>query len=322
MAKSTGYTGKESLLSNLREVYRVNLAVKKNERVLVVIDRRKRKLGRLFLAAGKDFSPCIDLMEIPVGKVNGEEPPSAVAKQMQKHDVLILLTTKSLTHTNARKNACRKGARVASLPDATEDMLKRTLSVDYRLMHKRIAEISDVLDKGKIVRIVTPAGTDLLFSIKGRRAYGRESGIFTRKGRYGNLPDGESFIAPVEGSASGVFIIDGSIGSMGMVDRPVKVFVQKGSVLKIAGGKAAKVLMKQLNDAGNKAKNIAEFGIGMNDSAKITGNMLEDEKVIGTCHIALGNNSGFGGKVDVPLHIDCLIKKPVIYIDEKLLRIP
>ena len=70
MAKSTGYTGKESLLSNLREVYRVNLAVKKNERVLVVIDRRKRKLGRLFLAAGKDFSPCIDLMEIPVGKVN------------------------------------------------------------------------------------------------------------------------------------------------------------------------------------------------------------------------------------------------------------
>jgi leucyl aminopeptidase (aminopeptidase T) len=55
----------------------------------------------------------------------------------------------------------------------------------------------------------------------------------------------------------------------------------------------------------------------MNDKAKITGNMLEDEKVMGTCHIALGNNAGFGGKVNVELHIDGLIKKPTVSIDDK-----
>ena len=109
------------------------------------------------------------------------------------------------------------------------------------------------------------------------------------------------------------------MGSVGKVDKPVKVFVSEGYVVKVEGGKAAKKLLELLNAAGKKARNIAEFGIGTNDKAIISGNMLEDEKVMGTCHIALGNNSGFGGKVEVGLHIDGLIKKPDVFVDGKLM---
>lgn len=307
-----------SLLEQAVEnIFRINLAVKKNEKILVLVDKNKRKLGKLFFEIGKRFTKSIDLKEMPVGKVHGEEPPSGVAKIMLGYDVELLVTTKSLTHTKARKNACKKGARIATLPDVTEDILKRALNIDYKRMHKRIEKISDVLDKGNKVKVSSERGTNLEFSIKGRKAHGRTSGIFRKKGKYGNLPDGESFIAPVEGSAEGVFIIDGSIGGIGRVDKPVKIFVKGGYVKEIIGARAAKRLMKQLDNVGIEGGNIAEFGIGMNDKAKITGNMLEDEKVMGTCHIALGNNAGFGGKVNVELHIDGLIKKPTVSIDDK-----
>ena len=306
----------EKLINN---IFTINLGIKKGENILILNDKNKRKLGKLFLNVGRKITNKIDLIEIPVGKVNGEEPPSDIAKRMLDYDVVLLITTKSLTHTAARKNACKKGCRIGSLPGVTEAMLKRALNVDYKKMHQRISKISDVIDKGNIVRVLSKKGTDLEFSIKKRKAHGRTSGIFIEKGKYGNLPDGESFVAPVEGSANGVYVVDGSLGSVGKVDKPVKVFVSEGYVVKVEGGKAAKKLLELLNAAGKKARNIAEFGIGTNDKAIISGNMLEDEKVMGTCHIALGNNSGFGGKVEVGLHIDGLIKKPDVFVDGKLM---
>jgi len=75
-----------------------------------------------------------------------------------------------------------------------------------------------------------------------------------------------------------------------------------------------------LNKYGKKAKNIAEFGIGTNDQAIITGFTLEDEKVMGTVHIAVGDNSSFGGKVEVNSHLDGIINKPILFIDgEKII---
>ncbi|MBW2989267.1 aminopeptidase [Candidatus Woesearchaeota archaeon] len=304
-----------SLGQAIESVFSANLAVRNDERVLILTDKDKRILGGLFFDAAKLFAGDVDIIEIPVGKINGEEPPPSVAERMLDYDVQLLVTSKSLTHTDARKKACMKGARIATLPDTNEDMLKRALNVDYGKMHDRIRRISDRLDSGRSVTVRTGRGTDISFSIGGRKAHGRNSGIFTEKGRYGNLPDGESFIAPAEGSAEGVFIIDGSVGGIGMVDEPIRVYVKKGYAERIEGGKAAERLKDMLTNVGRDGRNIAEFGMGANDKAKITGNLLEDEKVLGTAHIALGNNSGFGGNVNVALHIDGLIDKPDIIID-------
>ena len=306
-----------SLEKIIENIFKINLGLKENEKVLIIYDKNKEQLAELFFNIGKKLTKTINKIEIPIGKIHGEEPPKEIAKKMLNCDVEIIITTKSLSHTKARKNACKKGARIATLPDVNKEMLIRAVNINYADMHKRIAKISDVLDKGNLVTINSKSGTNLSFSIKGRKAHGRTSGIFTKEGGFGNLPDGESFIAPIEGSANGICLIDSSMGGIGKVDQPVRILIEDGYAKEIMGNKSAKDLIKQLGQVGIEGKNIAEFGIGANDKAKITGNMLEDEKVIGTCHIALGNNSGFGGKVDVPLHIDGLITKPTIFVDKK-----
>jgi len=70
---------------------------------------------------------------------------------------------------------------------------------------------------------------------------------------------------------------------------------------------------------GQAGRNIAELGIGTNDQAKITGLILEDEKVMGTVHIALGDNMSMGGTVSVQSHLDGLIKKPTVYLDGRVI---
>jgi aminopeptidase len=81
----------------------------------------------------------------------------------------------------------------------------------------------------------------------------------------------------------------------------------------------AKKLVNMLDSVGKNARNIAEFGIGTNDSVKLSGILLEDEKVMGTVHIALGNNVSMGGKINVPIHLDGVIKEPTVFLDSKVI---
>ena len=292
------------------------LGLKKNEKVLIVTDSRLYGLSKQFFTEAEKITEKVDLIKIPIPKVNGTEPPHETADEMLKYDVELLITTMSLTHTKARKNACSSGARIVTMPDITESTIKRTLDIDYNRLVKRNGKLADIIDKGSKVRIKTCLGTDISFSIKGREAHGRDPGLYRKKGSFGNLPTGEVFVAPVEGTANGIFIADASFSGIGRLDKPLKVYVKGGYACNFEGYKAGK-LEGLVDPLGKAARNIAEFGIGTNEKAIITGNILEDEKAIGTCHIALGNNFGFGGKTNVQLHLDGITKKPIIWVNEK-----
>ena len=292
------------------------LGLKNNEKLLIVTDSELYDIAKMFFDGAKQITNDVKFINIPIPKVNGTEPSEDVAKEMLNYDAELLITSKSLSHTKARKNASDKGARIVTMPGITVGTIKRTIDIDYSKLEKLHKKIADVMDKGEYVRIKTTLGTNISFSINDRKSFGRDSGLFTRKGAFGNLPTGEIFIAPVEGTANGTFIADASFAGIGKLEKPIKIYVENGSVVKIEGDKA-EVLDGVLDSVGKEARNIAEFGIGTNDKAKITGNILEDEKVIGTCHIALGNNAGFGGKINVQLHLDGIIKKPTIWVDNK-----
>jgi leucyl aminopeptidase (aminopeptidase T) len=235
---------------------------------------------------------------------------------MGKHDVSLLITTKSLTHTNARANATKNGARIASMPGLTKGMLSTALSAKSKDMGTLNDSLTKRLKGKENIRIMTKKGTNLSFSIKGRE-WISDDGNFSKRGSKGNLPAGELFIAPLEGSAHGIYVIDGSIGSLGKVDSDVIVLVEHGKAVMLNGKKSAVQYSSQLKTPHHR--NIAEFGIGTNTKARLSGELLEDEKVFGTCHVALGNNKHFGGKVDVPYHVDGIIKKPTIYADGELI---
>ncbi|MDP7243754.1 MAG: aminopeptidase [Flavobacteriales bacterium] len=304
------------MLKSTKIVLKKCLDLKKNEKLLIVTDSKLYDIAKLFFDEGKKLTNNARLIKISIPKVSGTEPNNKIAKEMLKYDVELLITAKSLSHTTARKNACDKGARIVTMPGITKSIINRTLDINYDKLKKMSRKIANTINKGKNVRVKTKLGTDISFSINGRKAFGEDSGLFTKKGSFGNLPTGEIFVAPVEGTANGIFIVDASFAGIGKIKRPLQVYVENGHAI-IFKGKGARKLEKVLDSVGKQARNIAEFGIGTNEKAIITGNILEDEKVVGTCHIALGNNAGFGGKVNVQLHLDGIIKKPTIWVDDK-----
>lgn len=295
-------------------ILRTCLGLKPKESILIIADKNKLKIGRAILKQAS--YAAAELIEIPIGKVHGEEPPKKIAREMKQFDVIIAPTTKSLTHTKSREDACQAGARIATLPGINESILNRCINVDYCEMARLNQKLKKTLDNGSIIRIATKKGTNLSFSIKGRKAQ-VDSGILHKKGSSGNLPSGEVFIAPVEGTANGKFIVDASFAGIGKLEGDIEITVRNGLAAEVKG-KNAKTVVKWLNHVGKCARNIAEFGIGTNDKAIVTGNLLEDEKVKGTVHLALGNNIYFGGKVDVPFHADGVILKPTVWVDNKL----
>ncbi|MFZ2865334.1 MAG: aminopeptidase [Ignavibacteriaceae bacterium] len=295
------------------------MGAKKNEKILVITDEIKREIGLSLHQNAIRLGYHSLLVEMKSGKINGEEPSDEVAELMQKFDVVFCPTAKSLTHTDARRNASAKGVRIATFPGITKDVMIRGLNADYKKISALTIKLQKILETGKEIRVTAPAGTDISFSIAGRKAYASK-GLFHAKGESGNLPTGEAFLAPVEGTANGVFVVDGSMAGLGLIKNAnIKIEVENGFAAKISGGVIAKKLKAMLDSVGKNARNIAEFGIGTNDSAKLSGVLLEDEKVMGTIHIALGNNVSMGGSVNVPIHLDGVIKKPTVWMDNKLL---
>ncbi|MDP3832293.1 MAG: aminopeptidase [Ignavibacteriaceae bacterium] len=311
---------KMSKLDRASEIAIINcMGVKKKEKILVISDTNKREIGYSLFTNALRLGYESLYVEMKPGRINGEEPSQQIAELMKKFDVVFCPTTKSLTHTDARREASAQGVRIATFPGITKDVMIRGLNADYNYISKLSIKLKKILEKGKFVKITTTLGTDLSFSIVGRTSYASK-GLFHKKGESGNLPTGETFLAPVEGTSNGVFIVDGSMAGLGLMKNVnLKIEVKDGYATKITGGSIASKLNKMLDEVGKDARNIAEFGIGTNPSAKLSGVLLEDEKVMGTIHIALGNNKSMGGSVNVPIHLDGVVKKPTVYLDGKLL---
>lgn len=295
------------------------MGAKPGESVLVVCDTEKHEIGyELYLAAIRLGHKSVYVEMEPL-EVNGQEPLNSIAAMMKQFDVVLCPTLRSLTHTQARRDASATGARVATFPGITKDVMIRGLNADYKRIAERTLNLKAVLEKGKRVRVTSQKGTDIQFSIEGRSVHASK-GLFHAPGESGNLPTGETFLAPVEGTAEGVFIVDGSFAGVGLMENSdIKLTVKNGVVTDIEGGDNAKQLAEILAKVGGDAYNIAEFGVGTNESAQLSGLILEDEKVMGTIHIAVGDNMGFGGKVKVPLHLDGVVKSPDVYLDGELI---
>jgi leucyl aminopeptidase (aminopeptidase T) len=290
------------------------MALKKGESVLVITDEPKRKIGYALWEAARELASEAMLLEILPRSSNGEEPPEMVAKFMRDFDVLIIPTSKSMSHTNARREACEAGARCATLPGIIEDTMERTLNADYNEIAQRSIKLAEMVNQGKTARVTTPAGTDITMSIQGRECHA-DTGLVHHPGDFSNLPAGEAYVAPVEGTANGIIVVDGAM--VGKVKEPIRIAVKDGLATQITGGKSAAELEEILEPFGEPGRNVAELGIGTNHKARIVGSVLEDEKVMGTVHMALGDNKSMGGNVSVQSHLDGILLKPTLWIDDK-----
>ena len=293
------------------------LGLKQDETLMILTDDAKLSIGSALYSVGQELCKEVVLVQMPPAKVNGQEPPEAITAMMLEYDIIVCPTSKSVTHTDAKRNACKKGARVATMPNITEDIMIRGLKADYQQIAERTLKLSAILDEGKTARITTPLGTDLTMPIEGIKAIS-STGLILEKGKGGNLPSGESFLMPEEGKSDGILFIDAAVATIGKIQsQPIKVVIKDGYAVEFSGGPEAKELESALTKFGKPGMNVAELGIGTNHEASVSGNILEDEKVMGTIHVAFGNNISMGGTCNVGIHIDGVVTQPTVFIDQK-----
>ena len=290
------------------------LAAKAGEEVLIITDDTRVSIGQALYEGAKLLGCEAMLMVMQERELSGQEPPKAVAAAMKTADIVIAPTAKSLTHTNARIQAAANGARVGTMPGITEEMFSQgAMTADYDEVAKLTAKVTEMLTKAKVAR-VEKDDCVLTINLEGRNGV-PSPGIYREKGQSGNMPSGEAYIAPLEDGSDGEMIIDGSMVGIGKLESPLRMKIRNGKLYEITGEKSEliDVLLKNERNA-----TLGELGIGTNEKAVLNGIILEDEKVYGTVHIAFGTNTSFGGTNKAECHMDGIILKPTLYLDDVL----
>jgi leucyl aminopeptidase (aminopeptidase T) len=289
------------------------MGVSPGEDVLVVCNPVTEEIGALMRIEAQGDGADATLAVISERDSAAAEPPRAVAAAMAAADVVLAPTIQSLSHTAARKVASEAGVRIGTLPGVTEEMLTRLMTGDLDEIRRRGWAVVSALNGGSEARITCRHGSDLRLGLEGRLGI-VDAGELSNRGAFGNLPCGEGFIAPIEGTGEGTLVVDGSIAGVGLLDTPTSLSVEGGH-LTAASGPGGATLMELLTAHGPDGTNVAELGIGTHEEAILTGNILEDEKILGTAHVAFGASAAIGGTVQVPVHLDCVVLEPTVEID-------
>jgi len=297
----------------VRTVVRECMSVSPGEEVLVVCNPATEEIGALMRIEAQGDGATATLAVMSERETAAGEPPDVVAAAMAEADVVLAPTVQSISHTDARRKASEAGVRIGSLPGVTEDMLTRLMTSDLSEVRRRGWALSGLLNGGAEARITSRHGSDLRLGLEGRLSI-VDAGELGNRSAFGNLPCGEAFIAPVEGTAEGTLVVDGSIAEVGLLDTPTSLTIREGHLV-AATGSDGSALLELLSAHGDDGTNVAELGIGTNEEALLTGNILEDEKILGTCHIAFGASAAIGGTVQVPVHLDCVVLEPTVEID-------
>lgn len=314
----------EQLKISARMVIKTCMDVRRGENVLIVCDPTTGDIGQALHEAANERSDRVLLIVMPKARHHGEEPPSPVAHLMRQQQVVIAPTRYSLTHTRAIRQSLREGSRVATMPGMTNEMFSRGgMSADFSLIKQRISDLGPYFRRRRIVKVTSEQGTNVTFEVNWREWKLDDNGICNRPKMLTNLPAGKAFIMPREGSMNGTVVIDGSWES-NLVDEPISLIIEDGTVMDVKGGTIAAAIRQEFGEAAKRLRSkdrenvwtMAEFGFGMNPQARLFGNVLEDEKRLGTCYFSVGDNTALGGTSAVGIHMPGVLKNASVWLDD------
>jgi len=287
-----------------------------NEVAILTDTGRDLEIAKALAAAAYEMGLEPTIIIMVERSVHGLEPTNVMTQAVLGCQLILNATSTGMAHTECVRNALKLGKKYVGMPDITiETLTKGAAAADYNEVARITSAVAKILTEGSEVHITSDFGTNLIFSIEGRKAL-ELSGIF-KPGTIACFPDGESPMAPVEGTANGKLFIDSSIHQIGRVKEPVVMTVENGFVTHIEGGTEAKILMSILEKYKDKNSfNIGEFAVGTNPCARISENVSEDKKRLGSIHIALGDNVTLGGHTPSAIHIDGVMGFPSLWVDK------
>ena len=320
-------TDEERLHAISDMVVQTCMDIRRGENVLIVCDPTTAEIGQSLHIATQKRSDRVLLIVMPKSRHHGEEPPSPVAALMRQQQVVIAATKYSLTHTRAARQALKDGARIATMPGMTFELYTEGgMTADFQDVKRRISNIANFLRRRRIINVKSESGTDVTFEVNWRDWKLDDNGICNRPRMLTNLPAGKVFILPKEGTMNGTIVIDGSWDST-LIDEPVEFIVEDGTVVDVKGGTLAATIRQSYGEVAKKLKakdresvwTVAEFGFGMNPSARLVGNVLEDEKRMGSCYFSIGDNTGLGGTSNAGIHVSGVLAEPSVWLDDSCL---
>lgn len=297
------------------------VGVKPGEQVLIITEAEKLSIAKAVAAAvyAAKAEPVITVI-LPRER-DGQEPPLTVAEAMKQSDAFIAVVGKSITHTHAVREACKRGSRGVVLTQFSEAMMIHGgLEADFRDVAPTCKEVAAKLAGAEQVHLTTPYGTDLTFCAKGRR--GNAMYCMVEPGEFSPVPTVEANVSPLEGTANGVIVANASIPyiGIGVLEEPVTCTVKDGFITSITGGRQAQMLKRDLDSKNDpNVFNIAELGVGLNPQCRFIGFMLEDEGVRGSVHIGIGTNITLGGNLKAACHYDLIMTEPTLMADDAML---
>jgi leucyl aminopeptidase (aminopeptidase T) len=314
----------ELLAGSAKMVVETCMDIRRGENVLIVCDPTTGEIGQALHEATIEKSERVLLIVMPKAKHHGEEPPAPVANLMRQQQVILAPTKYSLTHTKAVRQALRDGARVATMPGITVDMFTHGgMAADFNNVKKRISNLGPHFRRRRIVNVKSKFGTEITFEVNWREWKLDDNGICNRPRMLTNLPAGKAFIMPREGTMNGTLIINGSWDST-LLDQNIELQIENGIVIDVKGGTIAANIRQEFGEVAKKLRSkdrenvwtVAEFGFGMNDQAGLGGNVLEDEKRLGTCYFSIGDNTALGGTSAVGIHIPGVLTGASVWLDD------
>jgi leucyl aminopeptidase (aminopeptidase T) len=306
----------DDLIPGARRIAAICAGIKAGEQVVILTDTARSPRIAAALARVTAELGAIPLVTTMPPLPSGTEPPAPVAVALAAADVILAPTSGAIYHTAAIRRAAEAGARLVSLTEFTEDVLRTGgVFADFPRLAPRARQLAARLTEANTARVTTSAGTDLTVRLDGRAAI-PITGLALEPGDRSACPDIEAFIAPLETSAEGVVVVDASASFVGVLDEPIRLIFQGGRAVAVEGGPAARQVRDFLAQAGTPAAYIlAELAFGLNPAGIIRGVIVEDEGVAGTGHVALGSNNFFGGNNAAPLHMDFVYHNPTLVLD-------
>ena len=304
---------KKILQKSAEKLLRDNLAMKPKEKIVVVTDRKKCRIFQAICQAVEKNGGNLKQMKITNKRTSGAALPN-LKKDFIEADIIIAVTDKSISHCPEVRLARKKhGVRVISMPGINEIMFIEAMLANKNIIHKTSKKIGRKLLHCRRIKITTPSGTQLNANVI-KNAIFFEWGDSTRKGILNNVPFGEAGIAPIN-IVNGILAID-SVGKRIMPQDKVILIIKKGKIIDWNNKKAKKFVDFLKGVDGNKALRAVELSFGTNPKhKKLINNILYDEKILGSCHIAFG---GLGNKRKCKIHQDVILLRPTVFFDEIL----
>jgi aminopeptidase len=304
------------------------LEAKANERLVVVCDEEKTKIGEAFTKGGLDLGLWTRLVVLEKQK----EPRASIPKHLgdvlaQKPDIFINILSGNREETPFRIQIIRKEtadhkSRLGHCPGITEDILTdgalALTPEEHANMQARADHLMDVLKDAVAVNVCSKLGTDFTLSAKGRPFF-TDTKLDWETMKWMNLPTGEVLVAPVEDSLNGKLVCDMAVGGMGKLRKPVEVTAKDGKVTDVfCEDKEHLERIKKTFQMDSWSDVVGEFAFGINPKARFVDAFVEAEKMLGTVHVAFGANTDMvGGKNPSKNHMDMMISEPTVVVTKQ-----